>query len=80
MPALNVERRRRLLGFEAGLHRRSAIQARTKKKITHETGIFFYAICQSAYNRFDIAFPQIQHAPIIGAAWPWSHKQTVKLW
>jgi hypothetical protein len=44
MLALNVERSRRVLGFEAGHHRRSAIQARTKKEITHETKIFFYAL------------------------------------
>jgi hypothetical protein len=37
----DIERRRRVLGFEAGHNRHSAIQAETKRKISHEAGTFF---------------------------------------
>jgi len=34
--------RRRILSFEAGNHRHSPIQARTRRKIDHETGAFLF--------------------------------------
>ncbi len=40
MLILKVERRRRVLGFEAGDHRRLLIQARTRREINHGARIF----------------------------------------
>jgi hypothetical protein len=48
MLTLNIEQRRRVLGFEAGDHRRSSLQAGSGRSKTHRPKFFLLATAMEA--------------------------------